>query len=173
MLSAFLAGPYCNTRKGRSGARQFQPGDCDPNCDHFDLRVVHRCFHEEPVQLEYRKTNLDLSDLIGHCHRLILDVATVDKLSVVIAIALEKPRRVQRLGSSMAAILLHKHAHLASLGRRAAHLFGRNRAGVGVMATLMLLQRYERQLSGLTRGAKPDCSARRHQLGYLGKLFEF
>ena len=33
----------------------------------------------------------------------------MDKLSVVIAIALEKPRRVARLGSSMAAILLHEH----------------------------------------------------------------
>ena len=103
-----FCGPYCNTRKGRGRARQFQPGDCDPNCDHFDLRVVHRCFHQEPVHLEYRKTNLDLSDPIGHCHRLILDVTTVDKLSVVIAIALEKPRRVRRLGTSRAAILLHQ-----------------------------------------------------------------
>src|ERR1700736_3637876 len=64
--------PYCDTREGWRGAHQFQPGNCHPNGGDSDLRVVRRSFHEEPVHLDHRETNLDISDPVGHCHRLVL-----------------------------------------------------------------------------------------------------
>src|ERR1035438_10810108 len=102
--------------------------------------MVGRSLHEERAHFDHRKTNLDFSDPIGHCDRLILALL-LSSLATRGSFEGRSCRQTERSDCHCASCNLSARAtHLASLGRRVAHLLGCNGAGVRVMASWAFLE---------------------------------
>src|SRR5205085_9665473 len=92
---------YGGAGEGWSSARELESGNRHPNSSNSHFRLAGRFPNQHGAALENRNQDLDLSRAVGHCYRIVLallfprlaagpslPVAPVDKLSVVIAIAL-------------------------------------------------------------------------------------